>query len=1096
MSQKQRLAREFFQGPITALAFFRDAEYLLAGEDTHLALYQVRPGHAIRVAAVRVFSAQPIQGIRLLKDGRVLTWGAAQVAVLSRVEALLDETSDSQSVVVKKTTAPDWIYDASPSPYDDSVVALATAHNEVVYLDLDADEVPTLGAVISPSRPILYAANLKWVDQDSVLFAGGTVFGEILVWKCCIRDRRPEMLAILNGHEGSIFGVHISEELTCENGSTIRLLVSCSDDRTVRVWDITKQDGAKDRSHSAFSSPRETGFGSTPVGKDGGSQDAETLQPIATIMGHASRIWAVKFAELPAHQLPSQTHMAIYSFGEDSTAQRWQLDLDTAMSPNTVSGSLKHTKTFDVHDGKHIWSHDIVTCGSKTLMATGGADSKISLFTEPVCSSSEPVVMPTQELVALDFQQVSACMPNLRTIQHDRGREIFSRYEFISADRVLATTTWGRLICGMFRPSMVWQEVELEDRVVADLKSCYTIKTIGEGAVIMGTTSGSLYHYYEAQGVTQIGTVPGKIFNISLVAEPSEGPTELIVHLHGTSDAHYLSIDWRTGAVLSKADIRGVDQRFVAMSAARIKDGLIAIGSRHGFLSLLRQSDQGFLPVLNFRINTSDAITALVPLPTLDGQAETLYFLATSRDSKYRIYEIQDLRHEVRLHLRHEVAPPFATDIEGGWFTQDTSPELVLYGFKSKNFVVWNETRREKITAVDCGGSHRTFTFAHDPADCNRLLFGFTKATKLFIYSQQESAHRPLRHGTHGREIRSLSSNGRYVATGSEDTTVRIWEYEQQEGGRQGTKLLRCLASAKLHLSGLQKVQWLGEDRLLSSAGNEELFVWTAQRLKSRYQGLGVLCEGAFNDKSPAGDLRIVDFDACKVGSEGSIIISMVLSNSALRTYRYTPGEGFKLLAHMSYTGACLTQVRHLGVDENGLSALTASTDGHLATWEASFVGNEASSHTLVQVVPVHQNSIKSLDLQSTPEGLLVLTGGDDNGLGVTLISPLSHDPENRRYAASSRGIIRKAHAAAINGLVLKRVGEETFAITVSNDQRVKIWQIQQRKTRLLADTYSGVADPGDIALLEETANAVTDRVNGSRLRFVVGGVGAEVWSW
>ncbi|KAH7269673.1 WD40-repeat-containing domain protein [Fusarium redolens] len=1072
------LTQEFFQGPITSLAFFRDAEYLLAGEDTHLTLYDLQSSHALRVGSVRVFSAQPIHGIRLLSNGRVLAWGAAQIAVVSNIEGFIENTTDAQ-VVVKKTAAPDWIYDVAPSPYDDSSAVLATAHNEVVHLHLNGDDSPVIGSIVSPSRPILYAARLKWLDQDTVLMAGGTIFGEILVWRCYVSESRSELLAILNGHEGSIFGVDISEELPCDDGTKLRLIASCSDDRTVRIWNITGRDGSLEK-HD-FAAPRETGFGSK-AGLDDGPR-AEELRPIATIMGHLSRIWGVKFAQLTEGETLPESPLSLYSFGEDSTAQRWQLNLD--ISPEKVSGSLKHIETYAVHDGKHLWAHVVVNKGDQTLIATGGADSKISLITQPA-SLAPAASGSTHELLGLGFDEIAASLPNLRTLKSVRGNEIFSRYDFISDDRMLVTTNWGRLLLGTFQPALEWKEIELEDELNVEFQTCYTLQTIGDGAAILGTTSGKLYYFSESQGVKVLGSVPGKIFNISILSSSVGGLTELIVHIHGTSDSQYFSIDWRTGAVVATADIRGIDKRFVAISAARFRKDLIAIGSRHGFLALLRQSGNEFRPILDFRFNTRDAITGLVPLPTTDGQEAPLYFLATSRDTKYRIYEIEDLGDEVRLHLQHEVAAPSGADIEGGWFTQDESPELILYGFKSKNFIVWNETRREEIASIDCGGAHRTFTIAHDPSNHNRVRFGYTRATKLYIFSQHNPMHRPLRYGTHGREIRGLSASGRYIATGAEDTTVRIWEYEDEQCGTKNSGGLRCVTSTKLHISGLQKIHWVGDDYLLSSAGFEEFFVWSVRRLDSQYKGLGILCEAILEDKSPAADLRIMDFDACKVDN-GSIIITMVLSNSTLKTYRYTPGEGFHLLARMSYTGACLTQVRHLGVDENGLSALTAATDGHLTTWEVTF-GGEVSSHVLVQVAPVHQSSIKCLDLQPTPEGFLVLTGGDDNGLGVTTLVPMSNESDKRRYTTSSRGIVRKAHAAAINGVVLVRRGGETFGITVSNDQRVKVWRVQVNNVKLVADSYSGVADPGDIAVIGES--------DGEKVKVVLGGVGAEVWSW
>ncbi|KAF5001285.1 hypothetical protein FGRMN_1130 [Fusarium graminum] len=1082
---ESRLTREFFQGPITSLAFFRDAEYLLAGEDTDLTVYDLRPGHAVRVGSIRVFSAQPIHGIRVLGNGRALAWGAAQIAVVSNIEGLLDGEAETQ-VVVNKTAAPDWIYDVAPSPYDESSAVLATAHNEVVHLHLNGDDAPVIGAVVSPSRPILYAARLKWLDKDFVLMAGGTIFGEILVWRCHVSESRSELLAILNGHEGSIFGVDISEELPCEDGTMLRLIASCSDDRTVRIWNITGQDGVHENKHD-FAAPRETGFGSK-AGFDDGPR-AEELRPVATIMGHLSRIWGIKFAGLTQGQTLPKSPLSLYSFGEDSTAQRWQLNLE--ISPEKLSGSLKHIETYAVHDGKHLWSHAVVNRGDKTLIATGGADSKISLITQPACLT--PAAPKSKgELVGLDFQDIADVLPTLHTLNPIRAKEIFSRYDFISEDSMLVTTNWGRLLLGVFRPNLEWQEIAVEDQVSTEFQACYTLKTVGDGAAILGTTSGKLYYYSEAQGVTILGSVPGKIFNISILST-SEGLAEIIVHLHGTSDSQYFSVDWRTGAVVATADIRGIDKRFVAISAARFRSDLIAIGSRHGFLSLLRQTGNEFRPILDFRFNTRDAITGLVPLPTIDGQEAPLYFLATSRDTKYRIYEIEDLGKEVRLHLQHEVAAPSGADIEGGWFTQDASPELILYGFKSKNFIVWNETRREEVASIDCGGAHRTFTIAHDPTDHNRVRFAYTRATKLYIFSQRLPMHRPLRYGTHGREIRALSANGRYIATGAEDTTVRIWEYEDQKSGQKDTGGLRCVASTKLHISGLQKIHWVGDDYLLSSAGFEEFFVWSVRRLDSRYKGLGILCECVLDDKSPAADLRIMDFDACKV-EDGSIVITMILSNSTLKTYRYTPGKGFHLLARMSYTGACITQVRHLGVDKNGLSALTASTDGHLTTWEVSLDSDEVASHVLVQVAPVHQSSVKCLDLRPTSQGFSVLTGGDDNGLGLTTLVAMSNEAGNRRYTTVSRGIVRRAHAAAINGLVLVRRGEETFGISVSNDQRVKVWRVESNNMKLVADAYSGVADPGDIAVVGKHGSG--EAGSEEKLEVVLGGVGAEVWSW
>ncbi|CAM1504338.1 Fc.00g019290.m01.CDS01 [Cosmosporella sp. VM-42] len=1079
------LRKDFTQVPITALSFYRskfNTLHVLAGEDNELVVYHVTSGNVVIRRCV--LQDQPIQGIHVQGE-KVLVWGGREVCLVD-IEGMIDGEGE-----VRWGKAEDWVYDAVVSPYDPTVAVLATAHNEVVCLHLDWKNLTfNFGSIISPSRPILYAANLKWLSEDTVLVAAGTVFGEIQMWKCYLSEKRHEMLSVLSGHEGSIFGVHISDEVELA-GERVRLVASCSDDRTVRIWDVTERNGDEQQRHSAVP---DTGFGAII---DGNTTSQGMNRVVAVAMGHASRIWGVKFA-LPEGGLPNGEPITVYSFGEDSTMQRWRLDLDASSRRETAAGSrgepgtLTYEEAFSLHDGKHLWSHALAHEDGRTLIATGGADGKISLISDLAQSLNTSVSDPEQphELINLILQDALAALPNPQ--QPLGPRETFSRYDFIKLDQILAGTTNGRLFLGTFNKGLTWREVEVEESITADLKLRYVLGDIGPALAVLGTTTGNLYHYSEEKGVSHIGSVPGKIvhiFNLSGSDTPEEASVDILVHTHGSADAHYFTLDCRSGVVQSQIDVKGLDSRFVFTAASTVNGQLLAIGSRHGYLSLLRRGQDGYRPVLDVATRSKDAITRIVPLPSTPGTfVPSPYFLATSRDGKYRVYEIENVEQDIRIHLRHEASPPLGPMIEGAWFTRESTPELILYGFRSKNFVVWNETRREELVTLECGGSHRSFSFIHHSSDQNNLRFAYTKVSRLYVYSKHRSTYRPLKQGIHGREIRALSSNGRLIATGAEDTTIRIWDYRKnQKDGTSDNRELQCVAFMKLHITGLQQLKWLGDDYLFSSAGNEEFFVWRIRRLETGYAGLGVVCEAVFDDKSRDGDLRIMDFDVCKTESDNSLLITMVLSNSALKTYRYTQHEGFRVLARMSYTGACLTQIRHLGVDARRASVLTASTDGHLATWEVRLDRDKVESHVLVHVAPIHQSAIKSLDLRSTSEGYLVLTGGDDNGLGVTSVTPLPSDAGTRRYTVSHRGIVRKAHAASINGVLLVSRGKETLGVTASNDQRVRVWRIGSDHVKLVADRYSGVADPGDIEVLNNVGN------EGS-IQVMVGGVGVEVW--
>jgi WD40 repeat protein len=506
--------------------------------------------------------------------------------------------------------------------------------------------------------------------------------------------------------------------------------------------------------------------------------------------------------------------------------------------------------------------------------------------------------------------------------------------------------------------------------------------------------------------------------------------------------------------------------------------------------------------------------------------------LTTSRDGRYRIYETAKQAcgsdHAVSISLRHEAIPPLGPIIESGFFTTTANPgskpQLILCGFRSKEFVIWNETTQQELANVECGGGHRAFTFHVDPASPERLSFIWTKASRTCVWMQDGVSKRTLKPGGHGREIKAAAATakGGLLATGAEDTNIRIWRVDGDSwgGGGGGPRPgLSCLAVVEKHTTGIQCLRWAGENYLVSSSGGEELFVWRVAQLEhSAYEGIAVLCEGVYPDTTRDGDLRILSFDVQimdplhegEENGEENLCLSLVLSNSTLKTYRYSKDEGFTLLAQGRYTGACLMQIRHLrALRESdgswGLHVLTASTDGHLALWKATgtwttttLVPAAAAEYELVEAQQLHQSGIKAMDLRelahrtSSPASRAVLTGGDDNAIGYVRLE-WTADTE---FRITSRSLVSAAHAAAITGLCVVGIVEADGAAglcrvrlcTASNDQRVRSWvaAVGERgalgKVSLVGDRYSAVADCGGLEPLGEG-------------RVVVAGVGMELWT-
>ncbi|KAK6215952.1 hypothetical protein LQW54_003927 [Pestalotiopsis sp. IQ-011] len=1173
------MRREFVLSPITALAFYTSSTdgrlYLLAGEDNHVKLYDVETSEFR--GDIGLFPAQSVHGIAVSAGGgakkqRILVWGGYSVAILPTdlVEAVVSGGRNGESTRPVVVEAADWVFEGIVSPHDPDELALLTAHNDLIRAryDEEAGRIEFLETV-SPSRPILYSGNLAWEEPDCILVAAGTVFGEIVVWKCSTtpqQNSRCEVLFMFSGHEGSIFGVHVSPIIHLETGESLRLLASCSDDRTIRVWDITEpQDlssGTRDEYQRKILAVRQTGFGDSI---EESSAEESSARCLAVAMGHISRIWQVEFPRGQA-QLRSAS-IDLWSFGEDATAQKWSLSLGTPETPSeTVGkaqtpdlptrtrGQLKNEAVYANHNGKNIWAHAITTDQTgQLLVVTGASDGKLAVIgnsqriTEERTLDEVPampkIVQDGDETVAVApdtaslsaESNVPAVAPELGSENDNRDskaaklkkkknkvkkpvKDFFNRYALLSDGTVLTSTKNGRFFVGNAAKGSSWEQLFLPDHF-RDSSSTYAVVkgSFDASAAYVGTAEGDVF-IYRSGGPSKFGHVArvhGKVSDIFPLeissADQEYQRKRVLVTVLGSDSASLLELDDATAMKEVKIP---VDRRSTVTSAA-IHSSLMVLGSRTGYITVLEVADDKTYEVkASIEPKTNDCVTSIIFLPPKPDDESTVNFLTTSRDGRFRVYTLYRTQESLRVTVIHETSPPFGPIIEGAWLAVAEDDiygglDLILYGFRSTKFVVWNETQRREIASIECGGGHRTFVY--DPSSRSRASSGgfrlvWTQASQLCFFSQTHAPHRALKPGGHGREIKAVASSGDLVATAAEDTTIRIWSRAATDDEK---KPLRCLAVLESHTAGIQSMKWHGQSHLFSSGGNKEFFVWRLGQLRSAYRGhIAVRCEAVYPDRTDDMDLRIMNFDvSCLTGdaddAEPSFLISMALSNSTLLAYAYSAAAGFRLVALGAYTGACMTQVQHLHVDNGGngtatIQVLTAATDGYLTIWEARVSlfppQAEVSEFQTKLVTRVHQSTMKSLAVgklpsPSSPGGdtsYLVATGGDDDAVGAV---HLRRDPSTGQFAVASKSAVRSAHAAAVTGLALLSVSPETAVLaSCSNDQRVKRWEVAgwrggAPRFRLLDNRYSAVADAGDLEVLGEGGS------------FVVGGVGLEIWA-
>ncbi|KAI4225866.1 MAG: hypothetical protein LQ349_006978, partial [Xanthoria aureola] len=389
--------------PITALAFVKDpsgtVRFLLAGEGPHLKVFQESNGRLI--ALKRAFEAQAIHGIiaiAALDDydpdlhgvTEILVWGGRclrlgllrygpgagplQVEIELKEELKVDDWILSgcfNNPEVREPVEPHL----SCSPKHDAVVL--TAHNVAYGICQDKNQQSMVKRIVAGPDSMLYSAYIDWPGSGRWLVASGTAFGDILLWSFPESEVKADSVSPFSsqlhhrftGHEGSIFGVSISPDLMKQGfGDIRRLLASSSDDRTIRLWDISDLEASE-----VFPGPRSQHFeNSTPL-VDKGHTSTSSTDCVAMTMGHASRIWDVRF-------LITDRGTAVLSFGEDSTTQAWGLTRNQSHLDHLRSDvpHLSHKHTYAYHSGKSIWANAVVQQpNGAQAVCTGGADGRI-----------------------------------------------------------------------------------------------------------------------------------------------------------------------------------------------------------------------------------------------------------------------------------------------------------------------------------------------------------------------------------------------------------------------------------------------------------------------------------------------------------------------------------------------------------------------------------------------------------------------------------------------------------------------------------------------------------------------------------------------
>lgn len=1074
------MQHETHRVPVTALAFL-DRDVILSGEGPLLKAYRL-PSKTL-LTTTSVFPSQAIHGVIITHRGDstfALIWGGQCI----RAVKLCNDGSEVQIILGEIREGDDWILDAAISEASSEEsswsAALVTAHNALSIATVGDNLSLDLRPVVSGSNCILYCAQVTWLSASKCLIASGTAFGDVVVWTCSLPEDQSPNSAVtqthytFSAHEGSVFGVRIA---STGSGNTheesTRLLASCSDDRTIRVWDISDLDV---ESPTLAEEQRQTGFGSKT------SEDSHAPKLLSKVMGHLSRIWHVMFLPKAANSPKIKTNAlpplqtSLMSFGEDATCITW--DLRPAQnSDSSPSYTLEQQYSQRAHTGKNIWS---VAFDGLDQIATGAADGAIAVRSLTQCCDGISISQLRESLLDIGGQA-----------------DTIRSYGFIGPSWLLATTDKGRVtLIDLQKP----QEPHLIQlcSAIGGLRG-YSIVASSSGVAFAAGSDGVVYAYSSASekpyAVLETGRKIAGLFDQA--SEDGNGETSLLITNMGTARAFLCILaekDRGAGPALqTKRDLK-LPQDFIVTSFIHMQRqnyNLVVLGSRQGCIAVfdLHKSDTEAMvsaTIFATGIHGKETVTCLRNAYDSNG----IRIFSTGRDGTYAAHELVVRGEELAFTTLHQLTLPFGPNIEH----LDRSPEghLWIWGFRGKQFVVYDIDVQQEVMAVECGGAHRNWSFQIGEGGGT---FVWTKASKLYYSTQARLPFQTIHSGGHGREIKAVAvspADPSLIATGAEDTDIKLSKYEEN-----GT--FRPLHTLQKHNTGIQEMAWSDDGKyLFSSGGFEEFYVWKIRRDVPSTLSIGVTCESG-HPRSGSSDLRIMNFDVQQMKGKqkgettSDFRITMVYSDSTIRTWQYqhrplqSQCDDWLLLTEGNYLTSCLTQC--LQTDQ---ALLTAGTDGYLTRWNPE----DPKTLTWHQRHRIHSSSILSLvRTHALPDGSrFVFTGGDDNAVGITRVSG-SADSEVMAWSL----LIPKAHAAAVTALAVfeeqSKHGTATYTLVSSSiDQRIKVWQIN---VSLVKHGIEGV----DVQLVQNSFTAVADMSSMEKIQCVdesrkvlLCGVGMDVW--
>ncbi|CDS06389.1 hypothetical protein LRAMOSA08917 [Lichtheimia ramosa] len=971
----------------------------------------------------------------------------------------------------------DWIMDAIK--LETGELALAFAHNQVQVYNMDNEKPVLVHHVQCQVKCILYSARFHGTTRENLVLGAGTVFNEVHVWKVFEMDDNQDGVVVhrLVGHEGVIFGVRFSDD-----GS---MLASVSDDRTIRVWSLTKE-----------------------------------RKPLV-IFGHTARIWDCQFVD-----------QYLVSISEDATCRVWR---------NILMDGSDHDEAdclarWEGHIGKNVWSCAISP--EKKMVATGGQDSGIRLWSLMSIRNNNIESEDDLSHIALPSSQpASSFIRNFCLI--DTGSAIVftsESYFFKVQDGI-----WTELCFNdQFQKYATMESSPCGRFIVAGNMSGQMMILSTEQKfkpVMIAAHKQKVFEIY-----IQASQDPSVYYIASTAFDEPMLFHRLTYHESKAPTVETLFVFERPIEKTTSMSFAYIEQHRIFLAGSR-ESALVL----YQLPCDLTGAIQSVKPLMQLRRSHGKQAVSHITVKQDHPYDNEIVFWTTGRDGcfvQYRLvkHDQKDVSEEAddnktplgvasqgdntvtsRDWMLERV---YRNRVTKGWLEDAiwVDNELLLLGFYRKRFFVYNESKSYEMISVACGGAHRRWQFKTLDAKLNLATFAFIRKEKLYAYFRDGSAindgfdESVLQENFHGRDVRALqfldtlvedqriSSHPVLFATGGEDTILRINQYFSRPQPSHVT-----LASIRRHKSVIKSiVVSKGVDNLIfTSGGNQELWCWKLELLfpsddlENTPVDVNCLEWASCPTVSEVIETRIMDITVHAIdAARGLHLVGAGYSDSTIRVWLFNEvTRRFSLIADGSWHTRCILQTDHLVIPgSNGkrdrILFFTTATDGRIAIWDISDRLHEAiedvealeedpmSTATKftepVYFYRAHQSGVNGLAVALQDDTIIIFTGGEDNAIAAARL--MINDAGNIT-PMEEPFIIPGAHASSVTAVALIR--NNTTALSISTDQRLNMWSLEMKdnlQVRMIDAAFVDVPDPSSMNVSEYQ----------SRTHAAIAGIGLE----